>query len=173
MMDLNEIEIMQVALAHETRARIFYERLARRQGNTPAGDLFAFLAEEEEGHIRKLSAKHGVPAFEADWEEKYLPYLIDLERLAWEEGVEAGGAEGPDAERKGLTVAKKAEVHAIAFYHLAAKTVEDVQTRDLLSDLESEERMHLAKIEAHLKDLQESRRGTSRSGGTHEDIESR
>src|SRR3989337_67160 len=112
MMDLNEIEILQVALAHETRARIFYERLARRQGNTPAGDLFAFLAEEEEGHIRKLSAKHGIPALEADWEEKYLPYLIDLDRLAWEEGVEAGGAEGAAAQRKGHSAPKKAEAAA-------------------------------------------------------------
>jgi len=173
MLDLNEIEILQVALAHETRAKIFYERLARRQGDTPVGDLFAFLAEEEEGHIRKLSAKHGIPAFEAGWEEKYLPYLVDLDRLAWEEGVEAGGAEGPNAQRKALSVAKKAEVHAIAFYHQAAKTVEDVNTRGLLSDLESEERIHLEKIEAHLKELQEPRGAIPRSGGRHEDIESR
>jgi len=153
MLDLNEIEILQVALAHEKKAKTFYERLARRQGDTPAGDLFAFLADEEERHIRKLSEKHGVPAFEADWQEKYLPYLIDLDRLAWEEGVDAGGAEGPDAHRKGLAVARKAEVHAIAFYHQAAEVVEDGNVRSLLSDLESEERLHLEKIEAFLKDL--------------------
>ncbi len=153
MLDLNEVEILQVALAHEKQARTFYERLARRQGDTPAGDLFAFLAEEEEGHIRRISAKHGIPAFQADWEEKYLPYLIDLDRLAWEEGVEAGGDEGPDAQRKGLSVARKAEAHAIAFYHQAAKTVEDESTRNLLSDLESEERTHLAKIDACLSGL--------------------
>src|SRR3990172_467105 len=117
MLDLNEIEILQVALAHETHARIFYERLARRQGDTPVGNLFAFLAEEEEGHIRKLSAKHGIPAFEAGWEEKYLPYLIDLDRLAWEEGGEAGGGGGAPNPKKGVSVAKKAEGHAIAFYH--------------------------------------------------------
>src|SRR4030066_158598 len=97
MLDLNEIEILQVALAHETQARIFYERLARRQGDTPVGDLFAFLAEEEEGHIRKLSAKHGIPAFEADWEEKYLPYLIDLDRLPRGGRGGAGGAAGAAA----------------------------------------------------------------------------
>ena len=153
MLDMNEIEILQVALAHEKRARTFYERLARRQGDTPAGDLFAYLAEEEQGHIRRLSAKHGIPEFEADWQEKYLPFLIDLDRLAWEEGVEAGGAEGPEAIRKGLSVAKKAESHAIAFYQQAAKFVGDGATRDMLSQLESEERMHLAKIEAHLKDM--------------------
>src|SRR4030042_904056 len=113
MRDRNTTEILGVPLAHETRARIFYERLARRQGDTPVGDLFAFLAEEEEGHIRKLSAKHGIP------------------------------------------------------------TVEDVNTRGLLSDLESEERIHLAKIEAHLKELQEPRGAIPRSGGRHEDIESR
>src|SRR3972149_11214738 len=99
MLALNEIEILQVALAHETRAKIFYERLARRQGDTPVGDLFAFLAEEEEGHIRKLSAKHGIPAFEAGWEEKYLPYLIDLDRLAWGGGGGAGGGGGGGAPR--------------------------------------------------------------------------
>lgn len=153
MLDLNEIEILQVALAHEKQARTFYERLARHQGDTPGGDLFAFLAEEEQGHIRKLSAKHGIPEFEADWEEKYLPYLIDLDRLAWEEGVDAGGTEGPDALRKGLSVAKKAESHAIAFYHMAAKVVEDRNTQDMLSELEAEERIHLAKIEAHLESL--------------------
>ena len=63
MLDLNEIEILQVALAHETQARIFYERLAHRQGDTPVGDLFAFLAEEEGGDIRKPSANAGIPVF--------------------------------------------------------------------------------------------------------------
>ncbi len=153
MLDLNEIEILQVAMVHEERAKTFYERLARFQGNTPAGDLFAFLAREEEGHIRRLSALHGIPAFEAGRAEKYLPYLIDLDRLAWEEGVEAGGAEGPDAVRKGLSVAKKAESHAIAFYRQAAELVGDRNTRMLLSELEAEERIHLAKIEAYRKDL--------------------
>ncbi len=153
MLDLNEIEILQVALVHEERARTFYERLARRQGDTPAGDLFDFLAREEEGHIRKLSAAHGIPASEAEREEKYLPYLIDLERLAWEEGVEAGGDEGPDAVRKGLSVARKAESHAIAFYRQARDVVEDRNTKELLSGLESEERGHLARIDAYLKDL--------------------
>lgn len=153
MLDLNEIEILQIALAHEKQAKTFYERLARRQGDTPAGELFDFLGREEEGHIRKLSAVHGIPAFEAEWEEKYLPYMIDLDRLAWEEGVEAGGAEGPDAVRKGLSVAKKAESHAIAFYRKAAEVVEDRNTQRLLSELEAEERIHLAKIEAYLKGL--------------------
>ncbi|HBX43973.1 MAG TPA: hypothetical protein DEH27_09460 [Deltaproteobacteria bacterium] len=153
MLDLNEIEILQVALAHERQAQIFYERLARRQGDTPAGDLFHFLAGEEEGHIRKLSAMHGIPAYEAGWKEKYLPYMIDLDRLAWEEGVEAGGADGPDAQRKGLSVARKAESHAVAFYHQASKTVEDDRMRNLLAGLEDEERIHLAKIDAFLKDL--------------------
>src|SRR4030067_2589124 len=94
MWDVNKIEILQVALATETGAKIFAERLARRQGDTPVGDLFAFLADEEEGHIRKLSAKHGIPAFEAGWEEKYLPYLIDLDRLPWGGGGGGGGGGG-------------------------------------------------------------------------------
>ena len=153
MLDLNEIEILQVALAHEKQARTFYERLARSQGDTAAGDLFAFLADEEDRHIRKLSAKHGIPAFEADWQEKYLPYMIDLDKLAWEEGVDAGGTEGTEANRKGLAVARKAEAHAIAFYSQSAKVVEDAGVRELLSDLEAEERLHLEKIEAFLKDL--------------------
>jgi hypothetical protein len=135
------------------------------------GDLFAFLAEEEDGHIRKLSAKHGISASVAAWGEKVLPYMIDLDRLAWEEGIEAGGAEGPDALRKGLLVAKKAEAHAIAFYHQAGKVVEDRDTGKLLSQLESEERIHLAKIEAFLKDLEEPRGAINRSGGRHENNE--
>ena len=43
--------------------------------------------------------------------------------------------------------------YAIAFYHVAAKVVEDRNTRDMLSGLEAEERIHLAKIEAHLESL--------------------
>jgi rubrerythrin len=148
LLDLNEVEI-----AHEERARSYYERLARRQGDGPAGDLFGYLALEEEGHIRRLSAVHGIPAFEAEWERKYLPYLIDLDRLAWEEGVEAEGAEGTDALRKGLLIARKAESHAIAFYGKACEVVEDQRTVGLLRTLESEERVHLAKIETYLRDL--------------------
>src|SRR5512134_633143 len=153
MIDLNEIEILQVAVAHEERARRFYERLAARHTGDPAGDLFGFLAGEEEGHIRKLSARYGVPRFEAGWEEKYLPYLIDLEKLAWEEGVAAEAAAGVEAVRRGLLIAMKAESHAIDFYHRAAEVVEDKATSILLSELEGEEKIHLAKIEGYRKGL--------------------
>jgi len=153
MLDLNEMEILQVAVVHEERARKYYERQASRHANDPAGDLFAFLAGEEEGHIRKLSAKFGVQRFEAGWEEKYLPYLIDLERLAWEEGVEVEAASGVEAVRKGLLIAKKAESHAIDFYRRAAGVVEDRNAKGLLAELEGEEKIHLAKIESYLKEL--------------------
>jgi len=153
MIDLNEIEILQVAVAHEERARTFYERLAARHAGDPAGDLFGFLAGEEEGHIRKLSARYGVPRFEAGWEEKYIPFLIDLEKLAREEGVEAESSSGVEAVRKGLLIATKAEEHAIDFYHRAAGVVEDKNTGGLLAELEGEEKIHLAKIEGYLKIL--------------------
>jgi len=153
MIDLNEIEILQVAIVHEERARKYYERLAARHAGNPAGDLFGFLAGEEEGHTRKLSAKYGVPRFEAGWEEKYLPYLIDLDKLAWEEGVEAEAAGGGEAVRKGLLIAKKAESHAIDFYSRAAGVVEDKNTKGLFAELEGEEKIHLAKIESYLKEL--------------------
>lgn len=147
MMDLNEIEILQVALAHEERAKAFYDRLARRRGDAAAGDLFAFLAREEEGHIRRLSARYKIPAFEAGWETKYLPYLIDLDRLAAEEAVDAEGTPGAEAARKGLAIARKAETHAIEFYGMAAAVVGDGKTRELLAELEAEERIHLGRIE--------------------------
>ncbi len=153
MIDLNEIEILQVAVAHEERARRFYEHLAARHAGDPAGDLFGFLAGEEEGHIRKLSARYGIPTFEAGWEEKYLPYLIDLEQLAREEGVAAEAATGVDAVRRGLLIAMKAESHAIDFYHRAAGVVGDEERSGLLSELEGEERIHLAKIEGYLEGL--------------------
>jgi len=153
MLDLNEIEILQVAIAHEERARSYYERMAARHADTPAGDLFTFLCGEEEGHIRKISALYALPRFEAGWEEKYLPYLIDLDRLAWAEGVETAAAEGVDAIRKGLLIAQKAETHAISFYSQAASAVLGRNTKGLLSELEAEEKIHLAKIEGFLKKL--------------------
>jgi rubrerythrin len=158
MLDLNEVEILQVALASEERARAFYERQAARHGGTPAGDLFAFLAGEEAGHIRKLSAAYGIPAFEAGWEAKYLPYLLDLERLAREEEAEAGAGTAPapgEAVRKGLEVAGKAERHAASFYEEAAGVVEDGGTKELLLRLRDEEKIHLLKVEGYLNDLRE------------------
>jgi rubrerythrin len=153
MIDLNEIEILQVALAHEERARAFYVRMAERYGGSVAGDLFLFLSREEEAHIRRLSSRYGIPEFEKKWEEKFLPYLIDLDRLAREEGVDAQHATGPEAVRRGLAIARKAESHAIAFYAGAGKVVEDPSTKTLLAELEEEERNHLAKIEGYLADL--------------------
>ena len=151
MLDLNEIEILQVALAHEERARAYYDRQAGLHSRTPAGSLFAFLAAEEEGHIRKLSARFGIPASEAKWEHKYLPYLIDLERLARDREAEDAGAGGGDAVRRSLSVAKAAEEHAVEFYGKAAETVEDRDTKDLLAALQEEERIHLARIEEFRK----------------------
>ncbi len=147
MLDLNEVEILQVAMAHEERARSFYERMADRHADSAAGELFSFLSREETAHLRKLSSRHGIPEFQKNWQEKYVPYLIDLERLAWEEGVEAQAAAGPEAVRKGLGIAKKAELHAIAFYAQAGRSAEDGITKALLAELEDEERSHLARIE--------------------------
>ena len=153
MLDLNEIEILQVALAHEERARAFYVRMAERHGGSTAGDLFVFLSREEEGHIRRLTSRHGIPEIEKTWEEKSLPHLINLDRLAWEEGVGTQYTTGPEAVRRGLGIARKAESHAIAFYAEAGKVVEDPSTKTLLAELEGEERNHLAKIEGYLADL--------------------
>src|SRR5512139_816366 len=153
MLDLNEVEILQVALAHEERARAFYERMATRHGGSTAGDLFGFLSREEVAHIGKLTGLHGIPGFEAKWQEKYLPYLLDIDRLAWEEGIEVQYSSGPESVRRGLGIARKAETHAIAFYARAGKVVEDKRTKALLADLEAEERNHLAKIEGYLADL--------------------
>jgi rubrerythrin len=153
MLDLNEIEILQVALAHEERARTFYDRMAERHGDSTAGDLFAFLSREEEGHIRRLTARYGIPEFEKRWEEKFLPYLIDLDRIASEEGVGTQDTTGPEAVRRGLGIARKAESHAIAFYAESGKIVEDKKTKTLFAELEEEERNHLVKIEGYLADL--------------------
>jgi rubrerythrin len=150
MLDLNEIEILQVAIAHEERARVFYTRLSKSHGDSPAGVLFGLLAKEEEGHIRRLSAKYGIPAFEAGWEVKYLPYLIDLEKLAWEEGVDAEYAAGGEAASRAMRIARKAEEHAVSFYSRAAEVVEDRYTRGLLKELEAEERVHLARIDGYM-----------------------
>lgn len=153
MLDLNEIEILQVALAHEERARAFYERMAQRHGDSTAGDLFAFLTREEEGHIRRLTARYGIPEFEKKWQEKFLPYLIDLDRLASEDGLGTQYTTGQEAVRRGLGIARKAESHAIAFYAQSGKIVEDKETKTLLAELEEEERNHLVKIEGYLADL--------------------
>ena len=153
MLDLNEIEILRVALAHEERARAFYLRMAEQHGGSIVGDLFVFLSREEEGHIRRLTLRYGLEEFEKKWEEKFLPYLIDLDRLASEEGLGARYTTGPEAVRRGLGIARKAESHAIAFYAEAGKVVEDPSTKSLLAELEEEERNHLAKIEGYLADL--------------------
>jgi len=153
MLDLNEIEILQVALAHEERARVFYVRMAENHGGSAAGDLFIFLSREEERHIQRLTSRYGIPEFEKKWEEKFLPYLIDLDRLAWEEGVGTRYTTGPEAVRRGLGIARKAESHAIAFYAQSVEVVEDKKTKALLAELEEEERSHLAKIEGYLADL--------------------
>lgn len=153
MIDLNEIEILRVALAHEERARAFYLRMAERHGGSVAGDLFVFLSREEEGHIRRLTSRYGIAEYEKKWEEEYLPYLIDLDRLASEEGLATRQATGPEAVRAALGIARKAESHAITFYSRAGEVVEDGKTKALLAELEEEERNHLAKIEGYLADL--------------------
>ena len=153
MLDLNEIEILRVALAHEERARVFYIRMAERHGGSTAGDLFVFLSREEERHIRRLTSRYGIPEFEKKWEEKFLPYLIDLDRLAREEGLDTQHTTGPEAVRRGLEIARKAESHAISFYVRSGEVVEDEKTKALLAELEEEERNHLAKVEGYLADL--------------------
>lgn len=146
MIDRNEIETLQAALAHEERARSWYDREAEARKGTPAGALFDFLAAEEAGHIRKLSARFEIPETEATWDHRFLPSLIDLERIAREvEETET------DPLRRALSVAKTAEERAVEFYGTAAETVSDRNTRGLLLALLEEERAHLARIEEFRK----------------------
>ena len=153
MLDLNEIEILQVAVAHEERARVFYVRMANRHDQSTTRDLFLFLSREEEGHIRRLTSRYGIPEFEKTWEEKSLPHLINLDRLAWEEGLASQYTTGPEAVRRALGIARKAESHAIIFYAQSQETVDEKKTKALLAELEEEERNHLARIEGYLADL--------------------
>ncbi len=162
MIDFKEPEILRLAAAHEERARRFYERMASRHAGSPAGDLFAWLVREEEGHVRRLSAKYGLPPHEATWDEKSLPYLIDIDRIAGEEGAEGpAGAPGTEGVRRGLGVARKAELHAAAFYAEAAGVVDDRTMKELLRDLEGEERVHLEKIESLIASIPTSDRRTT------------
>jgi len=87
------------------------------------------------------------------WQEKYLPYLIDLDRLAWEEGVgtlvrfrPGGGPPRPRDREKGRDPRRR-------LLRRAAKVVEDKRTKDLLAELEAGGAEHLAKIEGYLADL--------------------
>jgi rubrerythrin len=127
--------------------------MAERHGGSTAGDLFVFLSREEERHIRRLTSRYGIPEFEKKWEEKFLPYLIDLDRLAREEGLDTPSTTGPEAVRRGLEIARTAESHAVSFYVRSGQVVEDEKTKALLAELEVEERNHLAKVEGYLADL--------------------
>jgi len=143
-------EILEIAIQIEKNGRDFYQTMGAQAKSVKAGDIFKFLAGEEEKHIKTFQKI-------LDSIEKYEPQGLDsddyyayMNALAGEnvftkkdQGRELAGKIKNDKEAIGLGI--QAEKDSIVFYEGIKKAVPDYDRR-AIDEVIAQEQGHLRKL---------------------------
>ena len=139
-------EVLETAIARETRAAQFYAEVAERTGNPTMRILFERLAEEELRHKARLELemmKEGVVA-------RTVGIMADVGEPEYAAELEIG----PNIEyRQALEIAVRKERSSFRFYTQLAGILLDDEVHDVILELAEEEARHLVQFETEYKKL--------------------
>jgi rubrerythrin len=150
-------EVVRAAMEVERNGHRFYSAMAQRATSELARELFAWLAQDEVEHLRRLKvieSKYQEGAF-FDSEEEFLPYLrrfADSEIFPSVERLETV-LHGEDGDMVALSLAVEAEDRFAAYFAKAAEHAREVDGRDAFSWLAGEERRHAALLRERMERL--------------------
>jgi len=162
---MNELEALSLAITREREAHRFYSEAAAKTTNTAGKKMLAWLASEEEGHVKILESQWEKVSKDGSWlsEEGYCTYgnISDpVECTEFPSSAEAGGGLAEDAsELAVLAKAVEAEREAASYYADLAKNTRDSNGRAMFEKLSRVEQGHLdllaeeARYLKHSKDL--------------------
>ena len=146
--DFSGFEVIRAAMEVEKNGHRFYAAMAEKANSPVAREIFAWLAQDEVGHLEtleKLVSRYQDGAFWED-EEVFLPYLRRFadrqifpspERLA-----EALSTDDPDLAA--LDLAIEAEERFADYFHQAAVQARTADGIEAFSWLAGEEERHAA-----------------------------
>jgi rubrerythrin len=139
-------EVVRAAMEVEKNGHRFYSTMAQRATSALARELFAWLAQDEVEHLRRLKAienRYQEGAF-FDGEEECLPYLrrfADSEIFPSAERLESV-LRGEDGDMAALALAIEAEDRFAAYFAKAAAHAREADGREAFAWLAGEERRH-------------------------------
>ncbi len=146
--EFSGFEVIRAAMEVEKKGHRFYTAVAERAGNETIKEVFAWLAQDEVGHLRTLEEL--VPRYQegAFWEneEFFLPYLrrfSESEIFPSAERLEEV-LHSADADLRSLDLAIEAEEKFAEFFHQAARHARTDDGREAFAWLAGEETRHAA-----------------------------
>ena len=158
--DFSGFEVIRAAMEVEKNGHRFYAAMAEKASHPIVRELFAWLAQDEVGHLatlQKLVPRYQEGAFWED-EEVFLPYLRRFadrqifpspERLA-----EAQATEAPDLAAMDLAI--EAEERFADYFHQAATQARTDEGIEAFSWLAKEEERHAALLKERRQKLMSS-----------------
>lgn len=151
-MEIKNEELLDICLKSEEGGRVFYRELANHVSEPVIKDSLLILSKEEAKHkeyFNKILEEKGSRKY--GWEDK--PELYKLLDKNFKQGFfselnwSSEKLEGDEVIKIALGFAKKYEEQSIEFYATLTKNCDDLETKDLLLDLECDERVHLYYIQ--------------------------
>lgn len=146
--EFSGFEVVRAAMEVEKRGHHFYATMAQRASTEMARELFAWLAQDEIEHLRRLKAlevRYQDGAF-ADDEEEYIPYLRrfgDSDIFPSAERLESVLRE-VDGDLQALALAIEAEDKFADYFAWAAERALEADGREAFAWLAGEELRHAA-----------------------------
>jgi len=152
----SDADIAKLAINMEARGMAFYKSAARLSDNPEVVRIFHKLAEEEKEHREiftklftnltgenKLFTRETAAYLKAVLSSSLFPEHDQADKVL----------EGVKTVQEALAVGIQAEKDAILLYHELYQNAENDETREVLSKLLEEEKMHLVDLRDYLEDL--------------------
>jgi rubrerythrin len=165
-------EVVKAAMEVEKHGQRFYAAMAQRAEQKLARDLFAWLAQDEVEHLRRLKSIEGKFAEGASFadEEEFLPYLrrfSESEIFPSAERIERV-LQQENADQEALALAIEAEEKFAAYFAKAAELAREADGREAFAWLAGEERRHAALLKERKEQLASVRAPRANGGGINE-----
>ena len=160
---MNELEALSLAITREREAHRFYSEAAAKTMNAAGKKMLAWLASEEEGHLKILEQQWEEIDSGGSWlaEDGYCTYgdiSHPLECTEFPSSAEARGEVDENLpELEVLAKAIDAEREAVDYYAGLAKSTTDSNGRAMFEKLSRVEQGHLDLLEEEAQYLKHSR----------------
>jgi len=143
-------EAVEIGVQIEKNGRDFYNALAVRSKDKKAGDIFRYLASEEEKHIAVFrEILDSVEKYEprGAFPEEYFAYMNALasEHVFTRKGAGEERAKSAKNDKEAVDMGIMAEQESIVFYEGMKEAVPE-KDRKLINKLIREEQSHLVKL---------------------------
>lgn len=153
--ELKAQEIAMMAITIEEKGMYFYQKVAEIFPDEEIRNIFLRLAEEEKEHQRTFQHIFNLSTGERVFEEDTAKYIHNLLASGVFPSKENMGEliARIKTPKEALAIGIQAEKEAILFYHEIIQNTASPETKDVLSKLLEEEKMHLVEMRESMEEM--------------------